>query len=170
MSENGDLPDWMKPEMNATRRGGSAIPKHLLDSIQRGHFLYTYKGIPTFKNPFDWALYPILLWEVRPKTIIEIGSNQGGSAAWLATHGAHPYLLVEDWEVDAVKKRFPGQQMLAVLDSRPLFIYEGPALVMMYDLASSPTDPAPATVNVVETFADRERSAPPVSFPAFSLK
>jgi cephalosporin hydroxylase len=70
--------------MNATRRGGSVLPKHLLDSIQRGHFLYTYKGIPTLKNPFDWALYPMLLWEVRPNTIIEVGSNQGGTAAWLA--------------------------------------------------------------------------------------
>lgn len=92
------------------------------------------------------------------------------SAAWLAAHGAHPYLLVEDWEVDAVRKRFPGQKALDVLGSRPLFIYEGPALVMMYDLASSPTDPAPATVNVVETFADRERSVRPVPFQPFSLK
>jgi cephalosporin hydroxylase len=74
----------MNSDMNATRRAGSVIPKPLLDSIQRGHFRYTYKGIPTFKNPFDWALYPMLLWEVRPKTIIEVGSNQGGSAAWLA--------------------------------------------------------------------------------------
>jgi hypothetical protein len=40
----------------------------------------------------------------------------------------------------------------------------------MYDLASSPTDPAPATVNVVETFADRERSVRPVSFLPFVLK
>jgi cephalosporin hydroxylase len=70
--------------MNAMRRGGSALPKHLLESIQRGTLAYTYKGIPTLKNPFDWALYPKLLWEARPKTIIEVGSNQGGSAAWLA--------------------------------------------------------------------------------------
>jgi cephalosporin hydroxylase len=75
---------WMIPEKNATRRGGSAIPKLLLDSIQRGHMAYTYKGIPTLKNPFDWALYPLLLWEARPKTIIEVGSFQGGSTAWLA--------------------------------------------------------------------------------------
>jgi cephalosporin hydroxylase len=26
----------------------------------------------------------MLLWEARPKTIIEVGSNQGGSAAWMA--------------------------------------------------------------------------------------
>jgi cephalosporin hydroxylase len=110
VSENGDLPDWMKPEMNATRRGGSAIPKHLLDSIQRGHFLYTYKGIPTFKNPFDWALYPILLWEVRPKTIIEIGSNQGGSAAWLAdTMRAYGYsFYIHSVDINQVPLQLPN--------------------------------------------------------------
>jgi cephalosporin hydroxylase len=71
-------------EMTTTRRGGSLLPKNLLNSIQRGTLAYTYKGIPTFKNPFDWALYPKLLWEERPRTVIEIGSNLGGSAAWLA--------------------------------------------------------------------------------------
>jgi cephalosporin hydroxylase len=65
-------------------RGGSGLAGPLLDSIQRGHLNYTYKGIPTLKNPFDWALYPMLLWEVRPQTIIEVGSNRGGSALWLA--------------------------------------------------------------------------------------
>jgi cephalosporin hydroxylase len=70
--------------MDATRRGGTALPKHVVDSIQRGALAYTYKGIPTLKDPFDWALYPKLLWDVRPHTIIEVGSNQGGSAAWLA--------------------------------------------------------------------------------------
>jgi cephalosporin hydroxylase len=84
VAENDDLANWMNPEMNATRRAGSVIPSYLLGSIQRGHFLYTYKGIPTLKNPFDWALYPMLLWEVRPNRIIEVGSNQGGTAAWLA--------------------------------------------------------------------------------------
>ena len=39
------------------------LPKHLLDSIQRGTMSYTYKGIQTLKNPFDWALYPKLLWK-----------------------------------------------------------------------------------------------------------
>jgi len=60
------------------------LPKALLKTIQRGTLAYTYKGIPTLKNPFDWALYPMLLWDLRPRTIIEIGSNQGGSALWMA--------------------------------------------------------------------------------------
>lgn len=63
---------------------GSALSKRHLKTIQQGTLAYTYKGIPTLKNPFDWALYPMLLWEKRPATIIEIGSNRGGSALWLA--------------------------------------------------------------------------------------
>ncbi len=45
---------------------------------------YTYKGIPALKNPFDLALYARLLWEVKPRTLIEIGSYKGGSAIWFA--------------------------------------------------------------------------------------
>jgi cephalosporin hydroxylase len=70
--------------MSASERSGSALAPPLLDTIQRGTMAYTYKGIPTLKNPFDWALYPMLLWETRPRSIIEIGSNRGGSALWLA--------------------------------------------------------------------------------------
>lgn len=63
---------------------GSALPLWLLRSIEVGHMAYTYKGIPTAKDPFDLALYPILLWREKPATIIEIGSYKGGSALWLA--------------------------------------------------------------------------------------
>jgi cephalosporin hydroxylase len=45
---------------------------------------FTYRGVPTFKNPFDLALYQLLLWECRPRTIFEIGSKFGGSALWFS--------------------------------------------------------------------------------------
>ena len=63
---------------------GSLLPKALLKTIQYGTLAYTYKGVPTLKDPFDWALYPLLLWETKPGTIVEIGSNRGGSALWMA--------------------------------------------------------------------------------------
>jgi len=63
---------------------GSALPLWLLRSLEVGHMAYTYKGIPMAKDPFDLALYPILLWREKPATIIEIGSLKGGSALWLA--------------------------------------------------------------------------------------
>jgi len=35
------------------------------------------------KHPVDIALYMRLIWQLKPRTIIEIGSFAGGSAAWI---------------------------------------------------------------------------------------
>jgi cephalosporin hydroxylase len=43
-----------------------------------------WKGLPLFKTVFDFSLYNMMLWNLRPKTIIEIGSGTGASAIWLA--------------------------------------------------------------------------------------
>jgi cephalosporin hydroxylase len=52
-------------------------------SIQNATMNYSYRGVPMIKNPFDFALYPVLIWNLKPRTIIEIGSKDGGSAVWL---------------------------------------------------------------------------------------
>ncbi len=54
---------------------------------------YTYRSIPMSKNAFDLALYPMLLWAVKPRTIIEVGSFYGGSALWMAD-------MVQAWGLD----------------------------------------------------------------------
>jgi hypothetical protein len=43
-----------------------------------------WRGLPIFKSVFDFAMYPMLLSELRPATIIELGSGSGASAVWLA--------------------------------------------------------------------------------------
>jgi len=63
---------------------GCRLPRPFLESIQRGTMSYSYKGVPTYKNPFDLALYQLLLWEQKPRSLIEIGSKWGGSALWFA--------------------------------------------------------------------------------------
>jgi len=60
----------------------SSLPGTLLQEIQRRLHNYTYRGVPMLKNPFDFAIYPLLLWNLKPRTIIEIGSKSGGSALW----------------------------------------------------------------------------------------
>lgn len=62
----------------------SELPYELLMQIQRGTMAYEYRGVPMLKNPFDLALYPLLLGRAKPKTLIEIGSHKGGSAMWFA--------------------------------------------------------------------------------------
>jgi len=44
----------------------------------------SYKGLVNLKSPFDLVLYASLIWELQPKTILEFGSMQGGSALWFA--------------------------------------------------------------------------------------
>ena len=43
-----------------------------------------YKGLLNVKSPMDLALYSMLIWELKPATIIEFGALQGGSAVWFA--------------------------------------------------------------------------------------
>jgi cephalosporin hydroxylase len=62
----------------------TAFPPDLLQSVQVGTMAYTYKGVRCLKDPFDLAIYTKLLWDLRPKSLIEIGSNQGGGALWFA--------------------------------------------------------------------------------------
>jgi cephalosporin hydroxylase len=60
------------------------LPYELLMKIQQGTMAYRYHGVPLLKNPFDLALYPLLLERLQPATLIEIGSYGGGSALWFA--------------------------------------------------------------------------------------
>lgn len=66
------------------RTWSTTLPREMLHAIQNASHNYLYRGIPMIKNPFDFQLYPLLVWNVKPRTIIEIGSKNGGSALWLA--------------------------------------------------------------------------------------
>ena len=66
------------------RSYASEIPKAFLDRLQGSVHHYTYKGVQMVKSPFELALYPLLLWNLKPRTILEIGSKEGGSALWFA--------------------------------------------------------------------------------------
>ena len=45
---------------------------------------FHWRGIPCFKTVHDLAIYPMLVQELRPATIIELGSGVGGSALFFA--------------------------------------------------------------------------------------
>lgn len=77
MSRQVDKKDFYRPKI-------SSIPEKYLDPIQRGTMRYEWKGVDCFKNPFDMALYSMLIWRLKPETIIELGTFNGGSALWLA--------------------------------------------------------------------------------------
>ena len=61
-----------------------SLPAEVLAGIQAGTLRYRYRDRALLKNPFDLALYLYLLGKLRPRTIIEVGTFEGGSALWFA--------------------------------------------------------------------------------------
>lgn len=55
-----------------------------LDTIYKSHYNITYRGITYIRCPFDYVLYQMLITEVKPDLIIEIGTNHGGGALYMA--------------------------------------------------------------------------------------
>ena len=88
------LIDSVNKTRDPKRQFSSALPREAMLPIELASFRYTYKGIRLTKNPFDFALYPLLLWDLKPRTVLEIGSFHGGSAVWVAD-------LLQTFGVDA---------------------------------------------------------------------
>ncbi len=70
-------------EKNSNLIGESNV-KFDLQSVDKGHHKVTYRGVKTIKCPFDFVIYQMIVFEVKPDLIIEIGANHGGSALYLA--------------------------------------------------------------------------------------
>jgi len=49
-----------------------------------GHANVTYRGVKAIKCPFDYVIYQMIIFEIKPDLIIEIGSHKGGGALYLA--------------------------------------------------------------------------------------
>ncbi|HMO78950.1 MAG TPA: CmcI family methyltransferase [Candidatus Paceibacterota bacterium] len=53
-------------------------------TIYNGHHKITYRNIKAIRCPFDYVLYQMIICEIKPDLIIEIGTNIGGGALYLA--------------------------------------------------------------------------------------
>ena len=83
--------DWTgiwftKPEKAAGAGRGfdTAFPVPFLRPYQAGAMKYRYRGVPCLKSPIDMAICARAIWDLQPKTVIEIGCKAGGSALWMA--------------------------------------------------------------------------------------
>lgn len=66
------------------RSFATSFPPAFLREYQAGSWRYTHRGVRCIKSPIDMAIYSRAIWDLRPRTIIEIGTHSGGSALWLA--------------------------------------------------------------------------------------
>lgn len=83
------------------------------------------------------------------------------AVAWLDSQGAHPYLLVEPWELPQVVRRFTGSETVAKLEGPPLAVYDEPGDLFLYDLR----DPPPHPAVIVTGVDDGLRAVPPEPAP-----
>lgn len=110
-------------------------------SIYEGHGQVTYRGVQAIKCPFDYVLYQMIVFKLKPDLIIEIGTNKGGSTLYLAdllniigkgvVHTIdikrqsasllkkHPRIkiFVEGWEKYDLKKASRYRKVLIIEDS-----------------------------------------------------
>ncbi len=54
------------------------------NSVFKGVFSVEYRGVRALRCPFDYVIYQMLLSELRPDLVIEVGTNFGGGALYLA--------------------------------------------------------------------------------------
>jgi len=55
-----------------------------IESIDKGHHQVAYRGVKAIRCPFDYVMYQMIISEVKPDLIIEIGTRIGGGAFYMA--------------------------------------------------------------------------------------
>lgn len=79
----GSRLDWLSVQLPETR---SVTDQFHMLSYYCGVLQQTYwLGTPLQKSPLDCWTYQEIIWELRPDLIIETGTDQGGSALFLAS-------------------------------------------------------------------------------------
>ena len=58
--------------------------RELVKVVQARTFESRYFGVPAIKNPLDFWIYQEIIWDLKPKVIVEIGTSCGGSSLALA--------------------------------------------------------------------------------------
>ncbi len=92
-------------------RFGTEFGADVLLTAQGAPSLMRWRGAPLMKNVFDFAMYPALIAELMPRTVFEIGSGVGASAAWFADHLALCGIAGRVHSVDRVKAKIEHPQV-----------------------------------------------------------
>ncbi|SEH90967.1 Cephalosporin hydroxylase [Mycolicibacterium rutilum] len=91
--------------------------------------LIHWKGVPNIKDPYDLALVPLLLSELKPATVLELGSYVGGSALWmvdlLESFGVDSQIVSFDIDISRVVVEHPRIQFVQADCTKPS-TFDGP--------------------------------------------
>lgn len=97
----------------------TAFEPSFLRAYHKGVMQYTYRGLSCLKSPIDLATYMLLIYDLQPRTIVEIGSFHGG-AALLYADICRNYEL--DTEIATVDYRKLESNVAGKINTRIQFI------------------------------------------------
>jgi cephalosporin hydroxylase len=104
--QQGRFVDYSRREQSSAHyhpRFGTEFGIDVLLTCQGAPSLMRWRGMPLMKNVFDFAMYPALIGELRPRTVFEVGSGLGASAIWFADNLAFNGVAGRVHSVDRVK-------------------------------------------------------------------
>lgn len=111
-----------------------------INTISEGHHKVTYRGIKTIKCPFDYVIYQMLLFDIKPDLIIEIGTNHGGAALYMANmldiigEGEIHTIDIKEYEINDLVKDHPRiKRFLGGYENYDLNLAKGFNKVMVID-------------------------------------
>ena len=89
------------------------------------------------------------------------------AVTWLNDHGAHPYALLEEWEIENVKQRFADQATIARFADEPMATYPNGGGVHLFDLMpAAPHGPTEIVTDDLRT----SRAMPPAAPPTLTFR
>lgn len=90
----------------------------------------TWRGHALYKDPFDFFIYTSLLWDLKPRTILEIGAGTGASALWF--HDMTRALDLQT-EIIAVDRLLPTVDLTAKITFERLDLFQLASLEAVLD-------------------------------------
>ena len=93
----------------------SAVSGQAARDILSGMALSRYQGRTLLLNPFDMAHYLQLLGHLRPATIIEVGTFEGGRALWLADTAQSMAIDCQIIGIDVAPPELHGERRIEVI-------------------------------------------------------
>lgn len=126
-----------------------------INTISEGHHKVTYRGIKTIKCPFDYVIYQMLLFDVKPDLIIEIGTNHGGASLYMANmldiigEGEIHTIDIKEYEINDLVKDHPRiKRFLGGYENYDLNLTKGFNKIMVIDDGSHTYDDVMSSLEI----------------------
>ncbi len=102
------------------RENRSDLTLDAVKSICRGKYLMYWKNHEVMKDPLDLVIYQQLMWELRPKTIFELGAYAGGTSAWMAdiadSYGMEGHIYTVDIDISLIDERVQQNPRITAME------------------------------------------------------